>query len=173
MSKVSAATSLASVMSRAQHTIVVDEDCVQEQDLFQHVWVRVARSKSEFVAKNASRAYRKKTLTFVDTPEKYITKALTALDSGRLDGGQTFYALRVARHELNRLNGLSKDSTTLSVAEALNRQRLHNLLLWYCDKNATKIRSFDNGRLISQYCKLARQLIDDHEPECAEITSKL
>ena len=139
------------------------------------MWNSVSRSKSEFVAKHAGCAYRQRTLSFDDTPEKHITKALTALDSGRLDGQQTFYALRVARHELNRLNGLSRDSATLSVAKALNRQRLHNLLIWYCDKNATKIRSFDKGRLIPQYCKLAKQLIDDHlgKSGCTKTVSKL
>ncbi len=166
-------------MSRANHTMVVDEDYIQEQNTFHNVWNSVSRSKSEFVAKHAGRAYRQRTLSFVDTPEKHITKALTALDSGKLNGQQTFYALRVARHELNRLNGLSRDSSTLSVCEALNRQRLHNLLIWYCDKNASKIRSFDKGRLVSEYCQLAKQLVVDHlgkplgKPECPKHMSKL
>lgn len=116
-------------------------------------------AKSKFVPRSLK---KKQVLTYVDTPANSITDALAGLDSGKLDGAQALNALIIAHSELNRLNGLSRESQHLSVAKACNRQRLQNLLLKYCDMYAKRIRVFDGGRLISRYVQTQRQMLDDH-----------
>jgi hypothetical protein len=116
-------------------------------------------AKSKFVPRSLK---RQQVLTYVDTPANSITDALAGLDSGKLDGAQALNALIIAHSELNRLNGLSRESQHLSVAEACNRQRLQNLLLKYCARYAKRIRAFGGGRLISRYVQTHKQMLDHH-----------
>lgn len=153
----SAASTLLSVMYRQQSMLVVED----KDTSFDTAWTSACAGTSSFVSK-ASRMYKGRVFSFVDTPDNAIARALSNLDSGTLDGSKAFYALVTAHDGLNRLNGLSHKSARLSVREACNRQGLQNLLLWYSGQYAKRIRQFDNGRFISRYCAMARQMIKDH-----------
>lgn len=131
------------------------------EQTFDDIWGSVQHVKSSFASKKC-RIYFKQVFTFLDTPDKAITSGLSSLEEGNLDGNSTFYTLVNVHSELNRLNGVSKESQYLSIDEAINRQRLHQLVMWYCDKYSQKIREFEGGRLVSRYCQFVTKIYDDH-----------
>lgn len=144
-------SSLVSLMNQPSHAILV----VDEDHSFDDAWNNAKPSKvpvSEFVCKKSGKTY-----TFVDTPSNTIREALLALDSGKLGGQKALDSLTIAHFELNRLNGLSKDSPQSS-----NRQDLQNLLFLYSDYYFKIIKQVDGGRLIAKHAYLKKQMFKDH-----------